>query len=446
MNLRIFKSGFYLHQRFFKLLVAEVFAAILAFIFPVLYVWVLWSLCLFAVVFMTDIVLLYGFGNRMEAGRDMGDKFSNGEDNPVGLCLRNRYPFRVRVRILDEIPPEFQLRNLQLSGVLKAGERCRKTYWLHPVRRGEYIFGKLRVFVASPLSLAERRYSYEGETTVAVYPSFMAMHKYELLAFTGRYSGRGVKKIRVAGVTTTFDQIKPYVQGDDPRVVNWKATAKCNQLMVNTYTEEHSQAIYCVIDKGRTMQSPFHQMTMLDYAINATLALSNVVLKKGDKVGLLTFAHKPGTFIKADNRRLQLSHVSEALYCQQTNFLESDFEQLCVTLSRQVHTRSMLVLFTNFETVTGMRRHLPALRRLARNHLVFLILFENTEVNKVLTQPSRQLKEIYFKAVAGNFILEKKRIVRELRRAGIYTLLTEPEKLTANTINGYLELKERRVV
>ena len=123
MNLRIFKSGFYLHQRFFKLLVAEVFAAILAFIFPVLYVWVLWSLCLFAVVFMTDIVLLYGFGNRMEAGRDMGDKFSNGEDNPVGLCLRNRYPFRVRVRILDEIPPEFQLRNLQLSGVLKAGER-----------------------------------------------------------------------------------------------------------------------------------------------------------------------------------------------------------------------------------------------------------------------------------------------------------------------------------
>ena len=173
MNLRIFKSGFYLHQRFFKLLVAEVFAAILAFIFPVLYVWVLWSLCLFAVVFMTDIVLLYGFGNRMEAGRDMGDKFSNGEDNPVGLCLRNRYPFRVRVRILDEIPPEFQLRNLQLSGVLKAGERCRKTYWLHPVRRGEYIFGKLRVFVASPLSLAERRYSYEGETTVAVYPSFI---------------------------------------------------------------------------------------------------------------------------------------------------------------------------------------------------------------------------------------------------------------------------------
>lgn len=446
MNLHIAKSGFYLHRRFFNLLGGGVFAAVLAFIFPVLYVWVVWLLCLGLAVFMADIVLLYSFGSRMEAGRNMAERFSNGEDNPVDIRLANRYPFRVRVRIIDEAPPEFQMRDLQLSGILQAGEKWGKTYWLHPVRRGEYTFGKLHVFVASSLSLIERRYSYEGKKTVAVYPSFMAMRKYELLAFTGRHDGGGVKKIRTAGVTTTFDQIKAYVQGDDPRVVNWKATAKCNQLMVNTYTEERSQAIYCVIDKGRTMQSPFQRMTMLDYAINATLVLSNIVLKKGDRVGLLTFAHKTGTFIKADNRRSQLNYISEALYGQQTNFLESDFEQLCVTLSRQVHTRSMLVLFTNFETVTGMSRQLPALRRLARNHLVFLILFENTEINRVMAQPARRLKDVYFKSVAGNFILEKKRIVRELRKAGIHTLLTEPEKLTANTINGYLELKERGMI
>ena len=446
MNRPVAKSGFYLHRRFFYLLGGGVFAAILAFIFPVLYVWVVWLLCLGVAVLMADIVLVYGFGSKLEASRNMAEKFSNGEDNPVDVFLENRYPFPVRVRVLDEVPPEFQMREFQLSGILKAGEKFEKTYWLHPVRRGEYIFGKLHVFVASSLSLIERRYSYEGKTTVAVYPSFMAMRRYELLAFTGRNAGSGLKKIRTAGVTTTFDQIKAYVQGDDPRVVNWKATAKCNQLMVNTYTEERSQAIYCIVDKGRTMQSPFHEMTMLDYAINATLVLSNIVLKKGDRVGLLTFAHKTGTFIKADNRRLQLNHISEALYSQQTDFLESDFEQLCVILSRQVHTRSMLVLFTNFETVAGMRRQLPALRRLVRNHLVFLVLFENTEINRAMSRPSHCLKDVYFKSVAGNFILEKKRIVRELRKAGVHTLLTEPEKLTANTINSYLELKERGMI
>ena len=443
MNPRVVKSGFYLHQRFFLVLGAGVFAAILAFIFPVLHVWVLWLLCLWGVALVADLFLLYGFGSRMEAVRSMGEKFSNGDDNPVEVRLENRYPFPVRVRVLDEVPPEFQWRDFRLACKLEAGERTEKVYWLHPVRRGEYVFGKLRVFVSSPLSFIERRYSYGEETSVAVYPSFIAMRRYELLAFTGQHFGNGVKKIRVAGVTTTFDQIKTYVQGDDPRLVNWKATAKCNQLMVNTYTEERSQSIYCVVDKGRTMQSPFNRMTMLDYAINATLALSNIVLKKGDKVGLLTFANKIGTFIKADDRRLQLGHVSEALYSQRTDFLESDFEQLCIAVSRQVHNRSMLVLFTNFETVTGMQRHLPALRRLARSHLVMLVLFENTEVNEVMARPARRLKEIYLQSVAGNFILEKKRIVRELRKAGIHALLTEPEKLTADTINGYLELKEQ---
>lgn len=184
------------------------------------------------------------------------------------------------MRVVDEAPVEFQERNNSLNFCLSSHEHKEGTYFLRPVKRGAYRFGQVRVFVTSRLSLVERRYSFGKEKEVAVYPSFVSMRKYELLAFTGRQSGNGIKRIRVAGISTAFDQIKPYVQGDDPRTVNWKATAKCNRLMVNSYTEERSQPVYCVIDKGRTMQAPFRGMTTLDYAINATLALANIILKK----------------------------------------------------------------------------------------------------------------------------------------------------------------------
>lgn len=436
----------YLHRRFFILLLCGAFASALAFIFPVLYAWVLWLLCVSGVLVVVDTVLLFGLGKSVEAVRIVGEKFSNGDENPVVVEVRNRYPFPVRLRMTDEIPVELQFRDLMFHVQLKTGELQQRTYFLRPVRRGMYTFGKLRIFVSSRLGLVERRYSFGKEHKVAVYPSFIAMRKYELLALTGSQSGNGTRKIRVAGITTFFDQIKPYIQGDDPRTVNWKATAKCNRLMVNSYTEERSQPVYCIVDKGRTMQSPFQEMTMLDYAINATLALSNVVLKKGDKAGLLTFSNKSGTLIKADNRRLQLNHITEALYAQQTHYLESDFEQLCITVSRQLHTRSLLVLFTNFDTVGGMKRRLPALRRLAENHLILLILFENTEINEVVTEPAENLQEMYFKVLAGSFISEKRRITRELEKAGIHTILTEPGQLTARAINGYLELKERGLI
>lgn len=433
----------YLHRRFFVLLLGIAFASVLAFIFPVLYGWVLWSLYIFGILVVVDTILLFGLGKSIEGGRMVGEKFSNGDENPVVIEVKNRYPFPVHLRLTDEVPVELQLRDLMFYVCLKPGELQQKTYFLRPVRRGIYTFGKLRIFVSSHLGLVERRYSFGQEYKVAVYPSFMAMRKYELLALTGSQYGNGVRKIRVAGITTFFDQIKPYIQGDDPRTVNWKATAKCNRLMVNSYTEERSQPVYCVVDKGRTMQSPFQEMTMLDYAINATLALSNVILKKGDKAGLLTFSNKPGTLIKADSRRLQLNQITEALYAQQTHYLESDFEQLCITVSRQLHTRSLLVMFTNFDTVEGMKRRLPALRRLAENHLVLLILFENTEINQVVTEAAENLQEIYFKVLAGSFISEKRRIARELEKYGIHTILTEPRQLTARVINGYLELKER---
>ena len=438
-------SGLYLNRRFFIGWLGGIFALIAAYIYPVLLPWVIWLLGAYSVLILVDAVLLFGFGKRVEAGRLVADKFSNGENNPVKIEVYNGYPFKIKVKVLDESPVEFQRRDSGVVISMLSGARREIEYNLRPVKRGEYRFGKIRVFVVSRMSFLERRYSFGEKQAVAVYPSFVAMRKAELLALAGKQAGEN-RKIRVASVSTTFDQIKPYVPGDDPRTVNWKATAKCNKLMVNSYMEERSQQVYCLVDKGRTMQAPFHGMTVLDYAINATLAISNIILKKGDRAGLLTFSNKVGTLVKAELQSTQLGRICEALYKQRTHYLESDFEQLCLRVMQQIPTRSLLILFTNFDTVSGMKRRLPALLRLARTHLLLVILFEDSEVKQVVEEPAVSVKDIYFKTIAGSFILEKKRIARELRKAGIYVLLTQPEELTTNAVNTYLGLKQRGLI
>ncbi|MDR1757327.1 MAG: DUF58 domain-containing protein [Culturomica sp.] len=437
-----FLKELFLSARFFTGMWIGVFALVLAYVFPVLYpVALAWPLLL-GLLAATELFLLFAPGRAVAAERIAAERFSNGDDNPVEIKITNGYRFRTFFRIVDEAPVELQRRDLEQKLAVDGGGAGRVTYFLRPVRRGAYEFGRIRVFASSFLGLAERRYSFGEATAVAVYPAYLHMRKYELIAF-GRQHAHGVRRIRVAGVSYSFDQIKPYVPGDDPRTVNWKATAKCNRLMVNSYAEERSQPVYCLIDKGRSMQSPFNGMTLLDYAINASLALSDVVLKRGDRSGLLAFSRLQETFVKADNRGGQLHALNEALYKQQTAFGETDFEQLCAVTERRVQGRSLLILFTNFESRSSLERQLPALRRLAGKHLLLVVLFENAEIKKMVQETPETLYDIYFQAIASGFIREKRQMVSLLRGYGIHAISCSPEQLTVDTINTYLGLKER---
>ena len=436
-----FLKEIFLTARFFYLMWIGVFALILAFVFPVLYPVALALPLLSLLLALTELFLLFIPGHALTAGRATADKFSNGDDNPVVITVNSRYRFRTFFRVLDEAPVELQERNLLRKLTLDGPGEGRIAYSLRPVRRGEYVFGRIRVFASSLLGLVERRYTFGEPVKIAVYPSYLHMRKYELIAF-GKQHYNGARRIRVAGVSNSFDQIKPYVPGDDPRTVNWKATAKCNRLMVNSYTEERSQPVYCLVDKGRTMQSPFNGMTLLDYAINASLALADVVLKKGDRSGLMAFSRLQETFVKADSRGGQLNKMNEALYKQQTDFGETDFEQLCSTVERRIQGRSLLILFTNFESRNSLERQLPALRRLAGKHLLLVVLFENSEVKKIVRETPDTVYDIYFQTIASGFVREKGQMVRIMRGYGINAISCSPEQLTVSAMNAYLGLKE----
>jgi len=216
--------------------------------------------------------------------------------------------------------------------------------------------------------------------------------------------------------------------------------------MVNQFQDEKSQPVYSVIDKGRVMKMPFKSLSLLDYAINATLVISNIALKKHDKAGMFTFSRKVEDRVVAQRRKAQMNLLLETLYNVQTDFSESDFSRLYVDIKRSIKQRSLLLLYTNFETLDALHRQLPYLQAIAKTHLLVVIFFENTELKELVQQKATTTHEIFEKTIAEKFIYEKKLIVNELHKFGIQSILTAPENLTVNTINKYLEIKARGLI
>ncbi len=398
------------------------------------------------VLFLLDYLFLFTNHRGVLAIRTHADRFSNGDENPVTLTLESFYDFPIHLEIVDEIPHQFQRRDVLFKTTLAPHATGFVEYKLRPVKRGAYSFGSINVYTRGPIGLVMRRFKHEATRDVAVYPSYIQMRKYQLMAVHNRLSEAGIRKIRRIGHSMEFEQIKEYVGGDDYRTVNWKATARKGVLMVNHYTDERSQQIYCVIDKGRVMKMPFDGLSLLDYAVNATLVLCNVALLKQDRAGLITFSEKPGSTVIADKKLTQMQSILEVLYNQKTRYLESDFEHLYAHIRTRVTQRSLVVLFTNFESMSGMERQLPYLRKIAQHHLLLVVFFENTELKELTEKNVSDVESIYTKTIAEKFVFEKKLIVKELQKYGILSILTAPENVTVNALNKYLELKARQAI
>lgn len=445
-KLWVLYRSFMLTRNAYVLLAAVVLLFVLSFFIPLLFS--ITRLFLFVLVFLvcTDAVVLYSKRAGIKGSRITPERFSNGDDNSIHLNIENHYTFTTGIKIIDELPFAFQQRSWKRKAVLKGGQECRISYTLRPLQRGEYAFGNINAFVTSPLALVQRRYIFEQPQTIPAYPSFLHLKQYQLMAVSSSLNETGTRRLRKTGSSMEFEQIKEYVTGDDRRNVNWKATARRSDLMVNIFTDEKSQHVYCLIDKGRNMKMPFEGMTLLDYAINASLVLSNVALLKHDKIGLLTFAKEPASFLAADSRSIQMERILENLYRQQTQFSETDFEALYTHVRGKVKNRALLILFTNFESIPGFQRQLPYLRRMARHHLLLVVFFENTELKALRERPAENLEDIYIKTIANKFAFEKRQMVKALQQHGILSILTTPQQVSVSTINKYIELKTRQAL
>ncbi len=397
-----FFKAFYFSSLFYLSLIGIIVLFISGFFFPLLYIIAQYALAFLIGLSLIDSIILFRSKNGIFARRDTMDKLSNGDDNAIQIALENFYPFAVQVKIIDELPVQFQARNSEFNSSLGVSEKKIIQYHVRPTKRGEYNFGAVNVFVKSPVGLTERRYKFSQNITVPVYPSFIQMRKFELLAISNRLTEVGVKKIRKMGMNREFEQIKEYVSGDDYRTINWKATARKSRLMINQYEDEKSQQVYSIIDMGRVMKMPFNGMTLLDYAINASLVISNIAMNKHDKAGIVTFSHKVQAILPAERKTAQLQKILELLYKQKTGFLESDYERLYSAVRHKITTRSLFLLFTNFESLSGMQRQQKFLKRIAKDVIQEMekkVILESLRANQWNRRKTAQALKISYRAL-----------------------------------------------
>lgn len=440
----------YIAHRFYYLLTAVILIIAIGFAVPLMFTIGRILVFLLFIIVLVDIVMLYIHWNNsqpLRVFRSLSPRFSNGDDNPVKVRLESSYPFDIHTEVIDEVPFVFQRRDVLFKARIRKQGDATISYALRPTQRGVYGFGHVRVFVSSPLGLVQRRFTCCEPQDVKVYPSYLMLRQYELLAMSNNLTEMGIKRIRRIGHNTDFEQIKDYVVGDDYRTINWRATARRHQLMVNVYQEERSQQVFSVIDKGRMMQQTFLEMTLLDYAINASLVLSYVAVNKQDKAGLITFSDQFETFVPASRQQGQMQTLQEALYAEHTAFGETDYSALLAGLSRHVTRRSLLILYTSFTSMAALRRQLSYLRQLALRHRLLVVFFEDEELRDFVQdthhQSSITTEQTYQRVIAEKFAYEQRLIVHTLRQYGIQSLLTTPQNLSVDVINKYLEIKSR---
>jgi uncharacterized protein (DUF58 family) len=439
-------QSFQLRQRFFVLAGAVIVCYILGFPFHGFDVIGLILLIGLAAATLAEALMLYYSRLNLSARRSMAKMLSLGDDNIVELDVTNHSAFYLKLTIYDELPFQFQKRNFRLRTELNPDEEKQLRYSVRPLTRGEYHFGVINAITTTRIGLVARRVFIGEPQMTPVYPSIIQMKKYELLAFARISNYEGIKKVRKLGHSYEFEKIRQYAVGDDLRSINWKATGRRNQLMVNQYEDERSQQVYSIIDKSRAMHMPFNGLSLLDYAVNTSLVISNIALQKYDKTGLVTFSHKIGSTLPAERSPVQLKKILQALYYEKPQPFEANYDLLYRGVKNVIHGRSLIFIYLNFESAYAMERALPVLKKINHIHLLVIMIFENSELADFSMKKPEYVSDIYAQTIAQKLLNEKKQIVAKLRKYGIQTILSKPEDLSINTVNKYLELKAKGMI
>jgi uncharacterized protein (DUF58 family) len=439
-------KSLYLTDRVFYALGGIVLCFFASFFIPSLFKFALGLLLLMGILLLLDFFILYTKKNIIVIKRVAPPVLSLGDENNIVLHINNRSSLNLRLKIIDELPFQLSERDFNIKTSLYKKEKDVIKYKLIPLVRGEYSFGNIHIMISTHLFFIRKKETSKAHFNTAVYPSIIQMKQQELIALHHSSFTQGDNKMRKMGKSYEFDQIKAYVSGDDPRNINWKATSRINELMTNHFEDERSQQIYSIIDKSRIMKMPFGGLTLVDYAINSSLALSNIILKKQDNAGVITFSDTIGSFLKADKSTTQLKKILYSLYKEKYNFSEANYELLYAKIRRRIPNRSLLFLYTNFDSFYSLERVIPILRMINKSHLLIVMFFENTELEEYSRYEAKTALDIYQQTIAKKFLLEKFQIIKELKKHGIQAIKCNPKELSVNTINKYLELKSIGVI
>lgn len=398
-----------------------------------------------ALLLMVAIDALTGRGRRFEIERKAAQIFSVGRANPVTLTLHNRSGRALRGTVTDDPIADSTTEGLPGVFAIPAHASVTLRYEITPTRRGKRNLGAVTVRYALPLGLLDRQERTELPQAVDVYPDVHAARALEMLRRQGRDDAR-MGSLRVRGGDTEFERLRPYQVGDEIRHVDWRASARRDDLVVRQYQAESNQNVVFAIDTGRGMRGESRGITSIDHALGAALLTADVALRGGDRAGLFTFDDKPRSFSRPMGGRSGGRKLTRAAHALDASLAATDYRSAMVFLKTQMKARSLFVVFTNLLEPRSARELAAAVKSLMPRHLPLCVLMRDEEVEALATSPIMNESDALVRAAAAETLAWRDGIVRTLKNAGALVLDARPEEVTPLLVKRYLEVKARRLL
>lgn len=367
---------------------------------------------------------------------DEGAKLSHRASNRIAFSVYNPSPYLLQVQADDSVSDRhFAVSRKNLLHSIAPGSEKTFTYNVVPSKRGAFTFPCIHLKVRGLLGLGFKYYSYKCPAEFKVYPNLQDLRRFRLMMRKNRLLPRGDRAIRLFGAGTEFESLRPYAEGDDYRKINWPVTAREMRLIVNDYQVEKNQPVFLMIDGGRPMSYSTGGDKKLDYAINAALVLSDIVNQQGDQSGLLVFDTQVRSLIAPGKGESHRESLMEALYHVEDTKSTSNYGAAFRMLCQRQKRRSVVFIFTDFETMEEAEELTAHIAMLRRRHFPIVVFMKNEE----LADLDRH-SDSYVREVARSFLQERQQMFRKLNALSVPNIETTAEEFSLAVVNRYLTL------
>lgn len=401
-------------------------------------------LVLFFLTLMDAVYLPSASG--IEVERVIADNVGVGDTIGGEYILRSRWPRPLWADLYDE-PGAGVIRHGVRPFHLTLPPRAERVIplELEGRTRGSWPLGRIALRVRTSLGIMQRTLRYpEPNARITVTPSVSGVRRFRLLTLQHRMRDMGIRSTRRRGEGTTFSHLREYQIGDDPRHIDWKATARRRQLISREHTVEQGQTVIIAVDLGRMMTQFAGALPRLEYALNSSLVLADVVVSSGDRVGVLAFDDEIRAFVPPLGGPGAVVRVREALVPLRATMVEPDYALAFRTLAARHRKRSLIVLFSDVIDVRASQSLIAHTTRSAARHLPLVVALRNEQLlATAAADTGGSTRALYERAAAEELLQARDEALLRMRRAGVSVLDVAPEAMTAAVINRYLELKAR---
>ncbi|MBX3451836.1 MAG: DUF58 domain-containing protein [Planctomycetaceae bacterium] len=384
--------------------------------------------------------------SRLEIDREARSVLSVGARNPVTIWLRSRGRRPLELELHDEPPSPGTWSGLPAQVVLPSDRKTGVLYHAIPSRRGKGTFGRIFLRASSPWGLWTVAHDRPLFREVRIYPDVQAVRQVELLARRNRLAEAGVRLSKLRGRGSDFDRLREYRRGDEYRVIDWKATARVQDLISREYSVERNQNLLLVLDAGRSMCNTADGVSHFDRAMNAAILTAYVALRQGDTVGLMISSSHMKRWVAPVRGRSGIERLISQVYDVEADYEATDYGLMAEDLRRRQRKRSLVVVLTHALDDVHAETIAQHLRRVRQPHLVLSAFVRN----EVLAERARALPttdlEAFQIAAASELVVAQARTLRRLREEGLLVVETPPGDLAPRLIARYLDIKARHLL